>query len=237
MASILAIVAAIIAGVVLLMFYKFPDTKKFLPWAAWSLEIVRITADHWGFQKKYRSTTDLAARFFITAAALSTSKKGLREARKEISTIIEEAYQTLNPDKPLTDVERKIMTAAYVTAISYEEITETMASVWQTHEDLDVRKATLLVVDVMGELIDRDDELGQLYFQHLIYGINKSLILIRDHGTNKRALKKVASTLFRVYKLSKAYRHRRMLGGHTEGEFYDKIIAIFEHMAVVVATK
>jgi hypothetical protein len=237
MGSVLAIIAAILAGVTLLLFYKFPKTKEVIPWVSWSLELVRITVYHWGFEQKYKSTTDLAARFFITAASISAGKSGLRDVRKEVSAIIEEAYQTLNPDRPLTDVERKMMTAAYVTAISYDEITEAMASVWETHADLDVRKTTLLAIDVLGELVVLEDELGQQYFQHLIYGINKSLKLIRDHGTDKRALKKVASTLFRVYKLSKAYRHRRKLGGHTEGEFYDKIVAIFEHMAVVVATK
>jgi len=237
MASTLVIVAAILAGVALLLLYKFPAARRFLPLVAWFLKIVRITVDHWGFEQKYKSTTDLAARFFVTAATLTASKKGLRDAKKEVSAIIEEAYEVLSPGRPLTDVERTMMTAAYVTAISYEEITETMASVWETHADLDVRKATLLVVDVMGELINREDELGQVYFQHLIYGINKSLILIRDHGTDKRALKTVTSTLFRVYKLSKAYRYRRKLTGHTEGDFYDKIIAIFEHMAVVITIK
>ncbi len=237
MAFVLAIVAAILVGVVLLLFYKFPATKKVLPWISWALEITKITVDYWGFQQKYKSSTELAARFFVTASSIALGKKQLRDVRKDISVIIEEAYSALNPERPLTETERKMMTAAYVVAISYDEITETMASVWETHDDLDVRKATLLAIDIVGELVDLKDSLGKQYFQHLIYGINKSLKLIRDHGTDKRNLKKISSTLFRVYKLSKAYRHRRNLSGYTEGEFYDKVIAIFEHMAVIIATK
>ena len=236
MLTVLVIVAASLVGASLLVVKKYPSSDVLVTWSTWVLDIVLITVNHWGFNKKYKSATELAIRLLVTTSTISVDKKNIREARKEVSYIIEEAHKLLSPDKKITDVERKIMVATYVAVISYGDITETMASVWESHAGLDVKKATLIAIDILGELVLRDDSLGQEYFQHLIYGINKSLKIIRDHGTDKRALKKVTSTLFRIYKLSKAYRHRRRLGGHTEGEFYDKIIAIFEHMFVTITT-
>lgn len=234
---IVMLLAAVVVGYGLYALRKHSAAKDYLPWFAWVVSIIQVSVDHWGFQQKYKDEADLAARFFVMAGSMAASPLELRDSRKSVGRMLDKAYTIFRPGKKLTTSEKKIMMAAYVAAISHDEIMETLASVWETHEDLDVRKATLLSIDILGELVNLKDKLGQQYFQHLIYGLNKSLLLLRDKGMDKRNLKVVTSTLFRVYKLTKAYRYRRKLSGKSAGEFYDKIISIIEHMAYVVTVK
>jgi hypothetical protein len=235
---VVIIILAFVLGTGLYILRKYDRARELLPWFAWVVRLIQVSVDHWGFQQRYRDEADLAARFFVMAGSIVThSDVDLRDTRKSVAAMIDKAYATFYPGKRLTAPEKSIMLAAFVTAISHDEIMETLSSVFTTHEDLDVRKATLLVVDILGEMIYLKDKLGQQYFQHVVYGLNKCLKLLRDKGTDKRNLKEITSTLFRIYKLTKAYRHRRKLSGMPAGDFYDKIISIVEHMAYVVTVK
>jgi hypothetical protein len=111
--------------------------------------------------------------------------------------------------------------------LSHKEIFDTVKAL-DNHEDLEVKKATLVAIDVLGVFFDLKDKLAKEYFQHLIYGINKCLLLLRDGGTGKRSLKKVASTLWRVYKLTKAYKYLQGRKNLTEEEFYAKVSSTFD---------
>ena len=234
---VIMVIAAFLIGTSLYVLKKYPTAKDYLPWVAWGFELIRVTLNHWEFQKRYRDEAVLAARFVVMANSILNNNTDLRTTRKAIGIMLDSAYTIYCPGKVLTETERSVMMSAYVAAISHGEIMETLASVWETHEDLDVRKATLLVVDILGELVNLKDALGQQYFQHLVYGLNKCFKLLRDKGLDKRNLKVVTSTLFRIYKLTKAYRYRRKLSGNTAGELYDEIIRIVEHMAYVVTVK
>lgn len=235
---VVIVILAISLGAALLALRKYDKARELLPWAAWAIRLTQISIDHWGFQKKYSDEAELAAKFFVMAGSIVAHKDvDLRDTRKSVGSMIDRAYSIFYPGKLLTEMERSIMMSAFVTAISYDDIMETLASVYDTHEDLDVRKGTLVVVDILGELVYLKDKLGQQFFQTIVYGLNKCLKLLRDNGTDKRNLKEITSTLFRIYKLTKAYRHRRKLAGMTAGDFYDKIIDIIEHMAYVVTVK
>lgn len=233
----LIILGAFMLGTSLYVFKKYPKARKLLPWLSWLAHTIQISIDHWGFKRSYKEGTKVITQLFVVAGIVAQKDESLRDSRKLMETLLSSAYSILHDKQGLTPAEQGVMMAAYVAAINHDEIMETLASVWKTHEDLDVRKATLLCVDILGEAMFLEDDLGQEYFQHLIYGLNKSLKLLRAEGLDKRNLKEITATLFRVYRLTKAYRHRRALSGMDSGEVYDKIISILEHMAYVVATK
>jgi hypothetical protein len=234
---VILVFATFALGIGLYVLRKYPRAKEALPWFAWLFRIVQVTLVHWEYQLKYREGTDLAARFFVMAGSMAASPHELRDSRKAVGAMLDEAYLTFRPGQKLTSAEKSVLMSVYVAAISYDEIMESLASVWETHEDLEVRKATIVLIDILGEVVNLKNKLGQEYFQHLIYGLNKCLILLRDNGMDKRNLKVITSTLFRIYKLTKAYRLRRRLSGATAGEFYDKIISLIEHMAYVITVK
>jgi hypothetical protein len=237
MAFVIIIFAAVGVGTAFYFLRNRKNPKSILPWIKWGYGVFRMTVDHWELQRKYKDETDLVARAFLLSTTVVLGKKDLRDTRKAVGHMLETVYNHYCPDKPLTETEKELMMSAYVTAISHKDLMETLASVSTGHEGLDVVRATTLCIDILGEAVHLEDALGQQYFQHLIYGINKALIVIRDQGTNPRALKKVASTLFRVYKITKAYRMRRRLSGMKAGEVYDKIIDLLEHVTYVVAVK
>ncbi len=234
---VIMVVVAFAVGTGFYFLHKKGDPKKVLPWISWGLSIVQMTIDHWGFQRKYKNEAELLARVAALSAVVVAGDTDLRDTRKTVENILEYAYSTYHPGKKLKGSEKDMMMAAYVAAISHKELMETLASVSDSPHNLDVVKATTLCIDILGETIHLEDKLGQQYFQHLIYGLNKSLLVVRDKGTDPRALKEVSTTLFRVYKISKAYRMRRKLSGMKAGEVYDKIISLLEHVTYVIAVK
>lgn len=230
-------IAAFAAGTGFYFLQKKGDPDKILPWVSWAATIIQTTVAHWGFQKKYKNGAELVTRVAMLTAVVAAGKTELRDTRKTVEEILEIAHATYSPDKKLKEHEKNAMMAAYVAAISHKELMETLASVSEGTDTLDVVKATTLCIDILGELIHLEDKLGRQYFQHLIYGLNKSLIVVRDKGTDPRSLKEISTTLFRVYKISKAYRMRRRLSGMKAGEVYDKIISLLEHVTYVIAVK
>ena len=237
MVFVIMLIAAFALGTGFYFLQKKGDPKRILPWVSWGINIVQTTITHWGFQRKYRNEAELVARLAALSAVVAAGETELRDTRKTVEGILDLAYATYSPEKKLKGTEKDFMMAAYIAAISHKELMETLASVSESPHNLDVAKATTLWIDILGETIELKDKLGQQYFQHLIYGLNKSLLVIRDKGTDPRALKEVSTTLFRVYKISKAYRMRRRLSGMKAGEVYDKIISLLEHVTYVIAVK
>jgi len=201
----------------------------YLPWLA---SVVRITVDYWGFNKKYSDASLLASRLVVLSKLSSLEGSSLREIRHEVSLLVRDSHRLFYPTKKWSKEDERIAVAAYVALINNDEIWNLVRALSRSGVDLDVKKATYLVIDVFGELVDRSDKLGRKYLQQVVYGINKSLIIIRDHGTNKKSLKKVTSILFRIYKLSRAYRHRRFLGDMSKEDFYDKVTELFNSLSI-----
>lgn len=224
--TIIVILITLLVGGVILLFRKWPQAQEHFWFFKWALETIAFSLDYWGFKNRYSNSVVLASRFTMLLQSKEVQSGDLRDVRKQVSEFVDATYAHFGSRGPLKPEERRASVAAYVALINHREILE-LATALVGRDDIDVRQATLLCIDVLGELIDLSDDLGQDYFQHLIYGINKCLIIIRDEGTNKKSLKKVSTTLFRVYKLSKAYRRRRSLEDLTQEEFHAKISSYF----------
>jgi len=220
---------AIVFGLIMFV-RKYPSVIKYTAFFSWVVQVVRVTVDHWGFDKKYSDQAVLASHYFSLASTAAVSGD-LREVRRRVASLVSFSYRRFYPLGSWTEEDERISAAAYVALVNHQNIRDVATSLERNYRNIEVRKATYLAIDVLGELVDLSDDLGQEYFQHLIYGINKSLVLIKENGTDKKSLKKVTSTLFRVYKLSRAYRHLRSLDEMTEKEFYEKINGIFDSLS------
>lgn len=214
-------------GVVLLL-VRYPAARKFVPVVGSFFELVMITVDHWRLGYKYSDLAVYGSQWAGLVHTLSLEGTDLRGARKKVSVFVADLYNDYRPDTGgLTEEQaRQVSAASYMALLSHEEILDTVKSL-SDHKDLEVRKATLVAIDILGELFDLGDDLSQEYFQHLIYGINKCLVLLKKGGYDKRTLKKVTSTLWRVYKLTKAYKYLQGRKGLTKEEFYAKVSNVF----------
>lgn len=207
---------------------NYPVLKENLSLGA-VVEFIQMTVDYWGFNK-YSGDGGVAAKAVFLAYILSEDATDLRKARRQVRGLLQELHKSLHPGKPIDDLDMDSAMVVYMLLISHKEILDVIRSIQFGPKDLEVQKATYLAIDVFGEIINLQTDLGQQYFQHLIYGLNKTLLLIKGKGTDRKTLKKVVSLLFRVYKITKAYRHQLGLKNLTEVEFYEKVIDVFGRM-------
>ncbi len=214
---------------VVYLFRNYPILKEKLP-LGMVVEFVQMTVAYWGFGRKYSDAGELIAKSVSLSYLLSADTVDLRKARKQVRELLQDLHKTLHPGRPMDDLDMDSAMVVYILLISHKEIADVIRSIQAGPKSIEVEKATYLAIDVFGEFINLQTNLGQKYFQHLIFGLNKALLLIRDNGTHRRTLKKVVSTLFRVYKITKAYRHRLGLKNLTEVELYEKVIGMFGRM-------
>lgn len=98
-------------------------------------------------------------------------------------------------------------------------------------EKLDVRKLTILLIDVFKQYFDLKDKLSSDYFKQLIFGLNKALLLLRSGGVKESNLKEIYKTLFRVYRLTQSYASLQKNKHLTEKEFYEKIAVLLTRLS------
>jgi hypothetical protein len=115
---------------------------------------------------------------------------------------------------------------------SHPELNDNLMFVVAGHyERLDVRKLTVLMIDVLKQFFDLKDKLSSDYFKQLIFGLNKALILLRNNGVTEHNLKEIYKTLFRVYRLTQSYTSLQRNKHLTEKEFYAKVAAILARLS------
>lgn len=213
----------------LVFFRNFPNKEVFNV-VRWFFRNLHISLDYWKANSELTSTANVVYKSLILSRVLSLRGTDLRKARFKVRDSIRELHAALHPEHKPDASDTDIAVGAYLFLVSHEDLFNAVAAIRENHGNLNVQRATTLAIDVLGEIVSRKSELGQIYFQQLIYGINRILLIIRDKGTDKKALKEVVSVLFRVYQLTRAYRHQKGLSNLSEVEFYAKAINLFNTM-------
>lgn len=73
-----------------------------------------------------------------------------------------------------------------------------------------VKDLTLLCIDTIGCLHPLETEIDEEHFQHLIYGLNRILLVLRDgSGLNKNTIIAGGKILFRMVRITQAYVHKK----------------------------
>jgi hypothetical protein len=209
-------------------FKKWPSLREKGPLFVRLGESVAFTMDYWGVSRAYTKKAYTGVQ--LSALLYSLSSQDLEPAKEKevVSTFVAISYAQLSEEEDTEEAQR-LAAAGYMLLKSHDELLKTVCALWD-HPRMDVRKTTLLCIDVLGELFDLKDEFTQEYFQLLIYSINKTLLIFRDEGTGRRSVKKISSTLFRIYKITRAYKHLRSSGGMTEEEFHASISGAFTRL-------
>lgn len=202
---------------------KYPKLRELVPHAGRLASMLIFSLEYWGFNRKYANEVSLALKGLRLSAVLSTGDPETRESREAVKQFVRASYAVAYPGKKLTEEEVRAASAGYMLVMAYPELLVTLES-FRNLPDLEVRKATYILIDVLGELFDLQEKLSRVYFQHLIYGLNKCLLLLREKGTTKRNLKNVCATLFRVYQLTRAYKSLHGKKTMSEAEFYAKVL-------------
>jgi hypothetical protein len=224
----LVILTILISGGIFL-FAKYPAARKYLPFLRWFLRTVQITVDHWGFKRTYSDRIDWWVRYSNLIAVLSIEGTDLREARTRVGEFVADTYNKFYPPGMEREKAKHAAAAGYMAVLSFPEIRDTVDGL-KDHENLDVRKATYVVIDILGELFDREDELSKEYFQHLVYGLNKCLRIFKKGGRSRKSLSEIYATLWRIYQLTKAFNKLKADKGLSKKEFYEKITFILDSM-------
>jgi len=209
----------------LYLFMKYPKLRRFLPTIHHTAEFISFSISYWGFKKHYSDPVEVAVKFTSLLRTLKLDSRNLADAKKQVAKFIEESYLQIyaSRGKARDDKAEKVALASYTLLLSNEDIRDTVISlIKKNYKDLEVRKITLIAIDTFGELFTLENKLESEYFQHLIYAINKVLLLLRDSGTNKKNVKKIGAILFRLYKLTRAYKYLKGARGLTKSEFYAK---------------
>ena len=230
MGSYGAIIAlTVVLFVVAWLLVRYPEARKLVPLVDSIFELVTITVDHWRLGRKYSDLAVYGSRSAGLVYALSLEGTDLREAKTKVADFGSNIYEDYKPGtEGLTKEQaRRVSAASYMALLSRQNILDTVKSL-SNHESIEVRKATFVAIDVLGEFFDMKDKLANEYFQHLIYGLNKCLLLLRDKGTGRKNLKAVTATLWRVYKITRAYKYLQDRKNLTKEEFYAKVSSTFD---------
>jgi len=220
--SLLVLLVSAVLGLSFVLGRRYPKLKPYIGLIPWVFEIVIISLEHWGYKKRY-THAKVIKKMSILYLLSWEEGTDLRDLKEQAAEVVADVHRNFYPNDNWTKEDVQSTKAAFVVFINSQEIWETFKTISLHSENLEVIKATLVAIDIAGEYVDRSDDLGQEYFKHLIFGINKALLLLRDEGTDKKTLKKVVSTIYRTYKLTKAYRRLRDLGDLTEAELNAKI--------------
>lgn len=232
-AYVIVVVLALLVSVGIYLFTRYSETQKVLSGLRWVLRIVQITINYWGFEKAYSDKVVLGVRYINLIEVLSLEGTDLRQARGEVAAFVAETYNHFYPEGMDRERAKRIAASGYMVVLSHQEILDTIRGL-QDHDNLDVRKATYVVIDILGELFDRRDKLSKEYFQHLVYGLNKCLVLFKRGGYNRSTVKEIYATLWRIYQLTKAFNKLKAGDGLTKKEFYEKITIIIDGMLRVL---
>lgn len=224
MEYIVFILLAVVLFFSVLMAKKYPGQYKYILILPWVIELISFSLDYWGYKSFVKNNAMAFSRkLYIWSHFQSPGSINPGILSKDLSSFVDHVYSIF----PTLDKERgrdvRTTTVAYLVIFSYKDIYNTVKVLMESPKNIDVKNITLLSIDIIGELVDRSDELGQEYFQHIIYGINKVLLLISKDGFSEANLKSIYATLYRVYKLTLAYNKIRLSNNLSREEFYEKI--------------
>jgi hypothetical protein len=220
------LVGAVFLGVWLLR--KFPRLKLYLPYIAWLARLASRTISYWKFKKVYKDKADLVYKYSVLLNLVAFSGDS-KKSKEWVSKFVTDTYRDLFQYSGKEDEAVRLSSAVWVMLTKYPDIIETLKGLSDT-KDLDVKKATMVAIDVLGELVDMSNKIDVLFYQSIVYGINKALLEVKNSSNDKERLAKVSATLWRIYQLTLAYKNQHSLVGLTREQFYSQVGDVLKSM-------
>lgn len=205
----------------LYIFYRFPQARKYIPFLQQLIETVHLSFLYWGVRKGYPTINTLAR--YTTFLEVVDYEKDILKSKAHVQAFVALSLYKYYKLRDLDhDKVKKFSGALYVLFAEQAELRDSLAS-FSDVKNLEVKRLTLLAIDVLGEFFTLSNDLDRDYFQHLIYGINKALVELRADGLTRKGIAKVSATLWRLYQITRAYSHQAGLANLTRAEFNEKV--------------
>lgn len=214
-------IISVLAFLGLYLARKYPAVRASIPFLTWIAKIVRETVIHWKLKNQYKNIAEITHNYTVVLDVMLLQKDA-DNSKRQFALIISEICSRLSIPKKDPEMATRIANAIYVLLNQHKELLETLESL-NDIKTLDVKKATLLAVDFLGELVNIEDRLERIFYQDIIYGINRVLLRLKNNPLNKETVADTSATLWRMYQLLLAFKEVKSLGSLSEAEFKLKI--------------
>jgi len=182
--------------------------------------------------RKYSAKLLAAVDEVFVLLSVIDDPKTDEEKAADVATVIYHYYRILNPeDKDNAKKAKATANAVYLVLLNNKELLYNIRAIGQKHYgDIEVKKLTLLSIDTIGAFFNLKNKLDSEFFQHIIYGINKCLLIIRDRGVNKNDIDDLGAVMFRMYKLASAYGMLKGSQKMSKEAFYAKVTVLISRL-------
>ncbi len=216
-------VIAVLAFGGLYLCRNFPGIKKALPLFKWMARIVHISLNHWGARKVYVDSAKVAERYTLLLA-MYEFQPSIAVSKEWFSKFVLDSYEELLASGHSKEDALRVSNAVYVLLSLHPDILQTLKG-FGDMKTMDVKRTTLIFIDFLGELFNLRSRVDILFYQDMIYGINKVLLDLKNGEPNKKTISAVTGTLWRMYQLSCAYNELKSNSSLSRNEYQKKMEA------------
>jgi hypothetical protein len=217
---IIILIISLLAAAGIFLYVRY-DLKKYLPFITWLTDIVRISLDFWGAKKIYQDSTLIIQRYETLINVFDFSKTSNID-KQAFAKYVYDTYIQIYANAPDKEEAARVARAVYTLIDHNADILLLLESL-NDISSIDVKRTTLIFIDFLGEFFNLQSKMDKIFYEDMIYGINKVLLEIKKGGNNKQTLSKVSATLWRMYQITRAYRDLNSLSNLTKEEFERKI--------------
>lgn len=207
---LLIIAFTVVAGSILLT--KYGHLRKVNYFIQWMGTNIRIYLDIFEAKKQYKDITLVAIKYSVLLEAINSGLHSGDNVKEWTSKFIRDTHKVMG-HKGLVEEQSKAIAFSIGILINQRQELLQIISSFSNHEDIEVKKATVVAIDTLGELYNLRSSLDRMAFKHIIYALNKCLILLRDGGYNKKTYSKVGLTLNRLRVIMKSYNTQKASKG------------------------
>lgn len=216
----LIIAGALLAGVIL--YRRYPTIADRMPLIRWLFRLLQLTFEHWELNK-YAKFSNLALKYTVVLEAASFYKENPNYATAWLRKFVEDTRITLESADYSKEEAERAANAISMLLTHHNIILDVLAS-FENSEDIEVKKLTVIAVDVFGELFDIQDKLDRSMYEHIVVAINLALLKLRDKGYSQRTYTEIAHIFVRLKKVCMSYREQKILMGRLNiGELHRRV--------------
>lgn len=184
-------------------------------------QLLDFVSANWKYKKVYKNSEEVVQQYSILVGVFS--RRSFEDISKFWFTqfVVDQYFKTEGAQKSPEDVKR--LTNAVFTMMKYDgrNFMDVIRSVGT--KDLNVQKATLIAIDFIGELVNVEDKVDLLFFQDIVYGINRILLLLKNGDHDKKTSYKIGQTLWRMHQIAKVYKEQKSNKALTKDQFEAKL--------------
>lgn len=200
---------AVLSTIILYFFIKFPELRALRPFIMAIIRGTILSIDNSKSKKIYKNLMSAELKFIasLDLSQLEYTSIDSVSLKYKVSDFVKNNFANYYKDGGHDKVEaERIASVIFAMLVANKELHDTITALLHKHpENVEVKRLTVLAIDVFGSVFDLKDKLNYQYYEHLIYAINKCLLILREDGLSERTLKRSGAVLFRLYKLTMAY--------------------------------